>query len=211
MITSDVQHALQRGGLHVKEEALRKVIATVGARLEDVKKALLDADLRQIGESALPDNVNRVGKSTIKGNFVLQLMAVDDVSQPSAASGGSSGGKHRMLRLKVTDGKMTAVAVEYRPVGQLNSDLPPGTKLLITDAHIQSGIIMLQEKMMKVLGGRVDALLEEWEVQRKYKGLERPVDASGEQAPPFLAFDPKAAPPAAPGSARGLPDRPGAR
>ena len=59
-----------------------------------------------------------------------------------------------MLRLKLTDGKVTAVAVEYRPIGHLNLDIPPGTKLLLTDALVQSGVVMLQEKMVKVLGER---------------------------------------------------------
>eukprot|EP00959_Pyramimonas_sp_CCMP1952_P152971 3200121-Pyramimonas_sp.AAC.1 len=77
---------------------------------------------------------------------------------------GGGGGKQRMLRLKVTDGKVTAVAVEYRRISQLDSNLAPGTKLLFTDATVQSGIAMLQDRMVKVLGGRVDSLADEWEV-----------------------------------------------
>jgi len=84
--------------------------------------------------------------------------------QVGGIRGGGGGGSQRLLRLKVTDGKALAVAAEYRPMEHLHANLPPGTKLLFTDAHIQSGIIMLQGKMVQVLGGRVGALAHEWEV-----------------------------------------------
>ena len=46
----------------------------------------------QIGKASLPDDINRVASTNLKGPCVLQLVAADDVSQPAkgVASGNSS-------------------------------------------------------------------------------------------------------------------------
>ena len=48
--------------------------------------------------------------------------------------------------------------------------LPPGSKVVLTNAHVRSGVIALEPGCIKVLGGRVEALVEAWQVQRLYAG-----------------------------------------
>lgn len=53
--------------------------------------------------------------------------------------------------LKLTDAKMTAKAVELRPCSKLEKlKLPPGTKIQLTGCAVRSGVILLEDKSIKV-------------------------------------------------------------
>lgn len=55
----------------------------------------------------------------------------------------------RLLRLKLTDGKLSCVAAEFKPVPQLTEDLPPGTKLCCTNATVRLGVLLLDAKCIQ--------------------------------------------------------------
>ncbi len=86
----------------------------------------------------------------------MQVQNVADVSQPSSTSAGGGGSGGRMLRLKLTDGKASCTAVEVHPVAQLHPDMVPGSKVLLEDAPIRTGIVLLQPGSVKV--GRITVL-----------------------------------------------------
>ncbi len=57
----------------------------------------------------------------------------------------------RMLLLKLTDGKLRAKAVENRPCSSLEeSRLLPGSKIAISNASVRAGVILLDDKNIKV-------------------------------------------------------------
>jgi hypothetical protein len=57
----------------------------------------------------------------------------------------------RLLTIKVTDGKTTAKAVEFKPLKSLPEGvLPPGTKITVTNASVKAGIILLDDKSFQV-------------------------------------------------------------
>ncbi len=57
----------------------------------------------------------------------------------------------RMLRLKLTDGKTTCKAVEMRPLPDMSTEeLPPGTKVCISNASVKAGLLLLDSKSIKV-------------------------------------------------------------
>eukprot|EP00798_Chlamydomonas_sp_ICE-L_P001215 gene1215-32556_t len=186
--------------------------------IQNCLKEILDQDLKKIGSPSLPDDVNRATSSSIKGPCVLQVVSIEDAYKPKAKdSVGEVEGK-RLLVVHLTDGKVTCkalefrhievlqesdsvgevggkrllVALEFRRIEGLQDSLPPGTKLCLTGAQIRMGVVQMEPKNVKVLGGHVADLVEAWEVQRMYGGLERP-KGTGEEAamgPTFKKFIP---------------------
>ncbi|KAM9137933.1 recQ-mediated genome instability protein 1 isoform 2-T2 [Pangshura tecta] len=68
----------------------------------------------------------------------------------------------RMLMLQLTDGIHQIQGMEYQPVPVLHSNLPPGTKITIQgNIAYRLGVLLLKSENVKLLGGEVDALLEE--------------------------------------------------
>ncbi|GAQ80601.1 hypothetical protein KFL_000570470 [Klebsormidium nitens] len=183
--------ALKQEGWHLREESLAHIVndMSVGGtpQLGAVQLALKDADLREVGAASLPDDVNRATNKQLDGIRVLQVVSIQNVSQPSKVSGGA-GTAPRLLRVRLTDGHVTATAIEYQPITSLSPDLPPGTKVALIDAPIISGVILLAVKNVRVLGGRVPALADSWDLDRKMKiilkaGAGKSVD--GPRPPPF--------------------------
>ncbi|CAL8466403.1 g5939 [Coccomyxa elongata] len=166
-------------------------VQTSAAPLQDL---VLDLDLRKAGKGALPDDVARAEAKMVHGPHVLQVVACDDVAQPSKGVAGSS--KQRVLRLKLTDGKTTCKAVETRPIQSIDPDsLAPGTKVCISNASVKAGLLLLDPKSLKVLGGKVAELQEAWEFQRKFgagaaRSAEATDAAAAERPPPFQTFIP---------------------
>jgi len=50
----------------------------------------------------------------------------------------------RLLRLKLTDGKLSCIAAEFKSVPQLTEDLPPGT-----NATVRLGVLLLDAKCVQ--------------------------------------------------------------
>ena len=109
------------------------------------------------------------------------------------AASGSSG--RRMLRLDLTDGDATVVAVEYRELTSVEdaSALAPGTKVAVPPGvriRCQSGILLAHGDVLRVLGGKVAALAEEWEGGRAvavFAGTD--AETGGTDAPRFETYD----------------------
>ncbi|KAJ1552808.1 hypothetical protein HK405_009945, partial [Cladochytrium tenue] len=57
-----------------------------------------------------------------------------------------------MLRLLLTDGFQTVVAMEYRRIRFLSLLTPPGTKIAVRDAAIRRGVLYLTEENTTILG-----------------------------------------------------------
>lgn len=51
-----------------------------------------------------------------------------------------------------------AWAMELHPCGALSTDLTAGCKVLLTDAVVHGGVLMLMGASVRVLGGGVDRL-----------------------------------------------------
>eukprot|EP00775_Hariotina_reticulata_P013629 gene13629-13755_t len=153
----------------------------------ELRSSLLDADLRKLSSGGLPDDVNRINSGNVKGPLVLQVMSVADISRPSYATNASS----RQLLLKLSDGRVTCKALEHKTCSQLTDTLLPGSKVVLSQASVKCGVLLLEPKAITILGGREDSLAEAWETQKRYGGTNRQAAAS----------TPSGAAPAAPGQA----------
>ncbi|KJE91164.1 hypothetical protein CAOG_002341 [Capsaspora owczarzaki ATCC 30864] len=98
-------------------------------------------------------------------------------------------GAARLLVLKLSDGQRAVRAMTYRPIPTLTCDTLIGTKLLISNVTCRRGMLLLEPRNTKMLGG---GLLTAEESKRRFFGiLFRRI---GQDPPPSLAARP--APPA---------------
>ena len=75
-----------------------------------------------------------------------------------------------MLALKLTDGRGSCKAIEFRATPALSAaPLPPGTKLCITEAAVSAGILLLNPNCVKVR--MLSAWSLELTLQNPFRGL----------------------------------------
>ncbi|KAI6681783.1 hypothetical protein NL676_035664 [Syzygium grande] len=171
---------LKRGWSFDNAAHIRAVIMIQRALVDDpsdaaaladaVESDLLNTDLRIIGSRTLPDRK----ASHLHGPMVLQISAVRDIARSSIEEASKSSGGNRMLRLTLTDGHSEMTAVEYSHIPALPDDVVPGTKVrLEKKVAVYSGILCLTPTTLTILGGVVQSLFDEWQMNRKYSGLSR--------------------------------------
>ncbi|KAM9213873.1 RecQ-mediated genome instability protein 1 [Leptosomus discolor] len=146
-------------------------------------------DLRDLEYPILPDCILDAPKGELSGFYSIQIDSLVDVSQPAYSQLQKLRGKNtvneevtastqafqkpweakptRMLMLQLTDGIHQIQGVEYQPVPVLRSNLPPGTKITVQgNIAYRLGVLLLKPENVKLLGGEVDALLEEYSQER---------------------------------------------
>ncbi|XP_056634705.1 tudor domain-containing protein 3 isoform X2 [Diorhabda sublineata] len=136
----------------------------------------LNTDLKEICTPILNNLVN--GSMS---KIVLQIHKIRNISAPKANE--ESQAAPRMLKLTLTDGDNYIQALELSTITPINlKNTPPGTKLLIQDAKVVSGFLLLSPQNCKVLGGKVASLIEKWELTRS---VQRNYRSSNEDGPPL--------------------------
>ncbi|NWX22875.1 RMI1 protein, partial [Aegotheles bennettii] len=146
-------------------------------------------DLRDLEYPILPDCILDAPKGELLGFYSIQIDSLVDVSQPAYSQLQRLRGKNtvneevtasteayqkpwevkptRMLMLQLTDGIHQIQGMEYQPVPVLHSNLPPGTKITVQgNIAYRLGVLLLKPENVKLLGGEVDALLEEYSQER---------------------------------------------
>ncbi|XP_033158153.1 tudor domain-containing protein 3 [Drosophila mauritiana] len=179
---------LREVGWHLTEEGLKIVTTAVGS--EDVRKIVNDAlnrDLRDIGGGALPAKRD---DATLPGKIVLQVQRVRNIAAPKANE--ESKAAPRLLQLDLSDGQNSIKALELEPVPQLNLNVAPGSKIYFKAEKLQllQGFLLLKSSEIQLLGGRVDALYEKWDLARtmmRYARSGRPLNGTS-APPPWVAF-----------------------
>ncbi|XP_068032296.1 recQ-mediated genome instability protein 1 [Anomalospiza imberbis] len=142
-------------------------------------------DLRDLEYPILPNCILDTPQGELSGCFSIQIDSLVDVSQPAYSQLQKLRGKStvneevtastqafqkpweakptRMLMLQLTDGIHQIQGMEYQPVPVLCSNLPPGTKITVQgNIAYRLGVLLLKPENVKLLGGEVDALLEDY-------------------------------------------------
>lgn len=182
---------LKEQGWYLTEEGLKKVTTSSNLQTEDVKKitaAALDWDLKDIAAGALPAKPESSG--FITGRIVLQIQKMRNISAPKANEESTTA--PRFLQLELSDGVNTIAALELERIASLNLNVPPGTKLYMKAEKLEllQGFLVLKNADIQVLGGKVEHMVEKWEVARqmlKYARSNIRVSGSG-GPPPWIAF-----------------------
>ncbi|XP_062456569.1 recQ-mediated genome instability protein 1 [Rhea pennata] len=146
-------------------------------------------DLRDLEYPILPECILDAPKGELSGFYSVQIDSLVDVSQPAYSQLQKLRGKStvneevtantqafqkpweakptRMLMLQLTDGVHQIQGMEYQPVPVLHTNLPPGTKITVQgNVAYRLGVLLLKPENVKLLGGEVDALLEEYSQER---------------------------------------------
>ncbi|CAM8923222.1 unnamed protein product [Rhodiola kirilowii] len=159
--------------------------------VDSVESELLNMDLRSFGATSLPDQ-NLLRKSShLHGPKILQVASARDISRSSIDSSLSSSHSRRLLRLKLTDGQTEITAIEYSNIPSLPNDIIPGMKVRLEGkCPIHNGILCLTSNTITMLGGTVQTLYEEWQINQKYSGSDRSAtrllhESDASKPPPF--------------------------
>ncbi|XP_041077538.1 recQ-mediated genome instability protein 1-like [Polyodon spathula] len=146
-------------------------------------------DLRDLGHPVLPGGISQAAKVDVNGFYCLQIDSLVDVSQPAYSQIQKLRGKdatnenvtavtqasqkpweakpNRLLMLQLTDGVQQLQGMEYQPIPVLHASLHPGTKILLQGEIIcRLGVLLLKPGNVKVIGGEVEALVEEFTQER---------------------------------------------
>ncbi|KAM4709935.1 recQ-mediated genome instability protein 1 isoform 1-T2 [Discoglossus pictus] len=152
---------------------------------KQVYEQWLLTDLRDLEYAILPAGILESLKIELNGFYALQVDSLVDVSQPAYSQLQKLRGRDnvneqvtaatqasqkpweakptRMLMLQLTDGTQQIQGMEYRPLPVLNANLSPGTKILLQGTIVcRLGVLLLKPENLKVLGGEVEALVEEY-------------------------------------------------
>lgn len=188
---------LQEQGWHLLPAGIERLLEGTPGSTLDAKQAIklaLDIDLREIGGGALSSISARGTKAdSIDGNIVVQVLKVRNISAPKANE--ESKAAPRLLKLTITDGQTQYSALEGEHVPSLSLETAPGMKIFLKSGpiKIQQGMLILNANNVSILGGKVPALFEKWELGRamaKYaKGGRMQLSASG--PPPWIPFGQK--------------------
>ncbi|NXR82841.1 RMI1 protein, partial [Pycnonotus jocosus] len=142
-------------------------------------------DLRDLEYPVLPNCILDTPKGELSGCYSIQIDSLVDVSQPAYSQLQKIRGKStvneevtastqafqkpweakptRMLMLQLTDGIHQIQGMEYQPVPVLCSNLPPGTKITVQgNIAYRLGVLLLKPENVKLLGGEVDVLFEDY-------------------------------------------------
>ncbi|XP_018579171.1 tudor domain-containing protein 3 isoform X2 [Anoplophora glabripennis] len=164
-------------------------VITENGSIKDYNKVLalaLNIDLKEIGSPVLTKELAKQRTSKL----VLQIQKIRNISAPKANE--DSQAAPRMLKLVLTDGDNHVQAIEITTINSISrNNTPPGTKILINNASVVSGYILLNSNNCTVLGGKVPHLVEKWEIARSIQRNKRGNSPNEDGPPPWVNFGTK--------------------
>jgi hypothetical protein len=159
-----IRTQLEQELFKLSDEGWSYVLAEVGEQptAADIKRFVLETDLKKIGEPSIPKDLKKLQNGEIKERLVLQITSIVDVSMPKAKRERRGLDPHRphMCVVNFTDGHTTLHGVEYQPIADMHA-LAAGAKVVIQRADIRGGYLLLdQHSFASVLfRGHLDAHL----------------------------------------------------
>nr|CAG8593516.1 5669_t:CDS:2 [Entrophospora candida] len=144
---------------------LQNILETEQLTHNDIIKELLNKDLRRIGRGAFKNDFSNA--KNISGPLVLQLLSIINLSTPLQDQREIP----RLLQLTLTDGIKKIKGVEMLgKVENVSLNTPPGTKFMVKNPiKIQENILFLGPGLLENLGGKVEEMIREWQVQKFLK------------------------------------------
>ncbi|KAE8350726.1 hypothetical protein BDV28DRAFT_33624 [Aspergillus coremiiformis] len=153
-------------------------------------------DIEDIGSSlwSQVEAIERVERGeAIRGREIVRTVNVDGdpeqgvdgadghaAAAPTQPEAGNSNGPHRLI---VQDAAGTkAVAIELKRVsGIAAGNLPIGAKILLRNATVARGMVLLTPDCLTLLGGKIDSLDQTWRQGRKERLIARITEMQREQ------------------------------
>ncbi|KAG2771453.1 hypothetical protein PC129_g2735 [Phytophthora cactorum] len=161
--------------------------ATGGARQQAPYGAylfgrLMQSDLHQSCQPALPPDVTKLNGSTIQGMCILQVVDVANIAANyEHRTEFSTAGPARTLKLGLTDGHQLVFGFEFSSLPQFSVKVPRGTKIVVENVPVRHGLLMLGPDNCQLLETSVDCLGHD-------KGqVHQPTEANGLSAGAYSA------------------------
>ncbi|KAI9927713.1 hypothetical protein ASPWEDRAFT_173358 [Aspergillus wentii DTO 134E9] len=151
-------------------------------------------DIEDIGTSlwGQVEAIERVERGeAIRGREIVRTVNVGEDSEERANNnnaaisglhsvGSNSNGPHRLIFQDAAGTR--AVAIEITRVKEIALDkLPIGAKLLLRNATVARGMVLLSPDCVTVLGGKIEAMDKAWKDGRKARLLARIAEMDGAQ------------------------------
>ncbi|CAP35423.2 Protein CBG17880 [Caenorhabditis briggsae] len=185
---------LRKDGWHINESQTADYFdeGVLPKTSPEILKVILNEDLRNFGEASII-NLHKKDESILEGPCVLQLLRYRNVSVPRIKEElNQTDPSHSIIRLFLTDGHTSLSALVLHTIPGINSDTPPGTKIQINGKIEMEGgnFLILEKKHVKILGGRVEEMIEKWNVEKssvRADGFKSSV-GKGTGAPKWVSF-----------------------
>lgn len=150
-------------------------------------------DIEDIGTSlwSQVEAIERVERGeAVRGREIVRTITVGDDSEARESNNGANGantgagdnnnGPHRVILQDAAGTR--AVAMELRRVqGLAIGKLQIGAKLILRDATVARGMVLLTPECVTLLGGKIESLDQEWKKTRKTRLLARIAEENGQQ------------------------------
>lgn len=161
-----------------------------GKSSKDVNILALNTDLKDSGAAYIADILAQgSGTGTLdvgSAGAVLQVTKIRNIAAPK--SNEDSGVAPRMLKLILTDGHSNLQALEIERLEKISLSTPPGTKVRLKPSArkivFKNGFALIESKHLELLGGKVEPLIEKWEISQKLAQFTRAQNTGVEGAPP---------------------------
>ncbi|XP_013399608.1 tudor domain-containing protein 3-like, partial [Lingula anatina] len=178
---------LKKRGWYLSPEGIEECTEDGRSGADDIIKIAMDTDMKQIGQKVIPEEINRGKLQSWDGPIVLQVHKIRNVTAPKDNE--ESNVAPRMLKITFTDGCAMCNGLEVETLKDISLNTPPGTKVKLTGKlTINSGFLQLTNSNIKCLGGRVERLVENWEL-KKSLAVQSRRRGGGEDGPPaFVPF-----------------------
>lgn len=126
----------------------------------------LQVDLRSVSQGTLPEDINKTKYENIPGGIVLQLQKVKNLSSPKYQEIFNNPNPS-IMKFVLTDGMQSVQGVAMEAIPSLHLNTLPGSKILLTgEVEIAHCFLMLTQENTSYIGGRVEQLIEKWELNR---------------------------------------------
>ncbi|XP_077871935.1 tudor domain-containing protein 3 isoform X3 [Ictidomys tridecemlineatus] len=183
--------ALSQAGWYLSDEGIEACTSSPDkVNVNDIILIALNTDLRTIGKKFLPSDINGGKVEKLEGPCVLQIQKIRNVAAPKDNE--ESQAAPRMLRLQMTDGHTSCIAVEFSYMPKISLNTPPGTKVKLSGiVDVKNGFLLLNDSNTTILGGEVEHLIEKWELQRSLSKHNRSNIGTEGGPPPFVPFGQK--------------------
>eukprot|EP01029_Cantina_marsupialis_P030781 TRINITY_DN8457_c0_g1_i1.p1 TRINITY_DN8457_c0_g1~~TRINITY_DN8457_c0_g1_i1.p1 ORF type:complete len:734 (+),score=263.65 TRINITY_DN8457_c0_g1_i1:64-2265(+) len=142
--------------------------------VEQLKQNLLNLSLKNFAAPVLPSNIGDDVNMVLDGPILAQIISVTQISPDS-----------QMNICKLSDGFSRVLGVELEKTCLSPTKTATGTKVLLQGKIIvRRGKVLLTNKCISILGGRVETLFTAWRANQ----LKKVEKHSTPDAPPFIQF-----------------------
>ena len=140
----------------IKEQKLSGIIPVQVLGVEDISKSRWE-------QVEAIEAIER-GESK-KGREIIRVAAIGDAQDQGGSGHVQTGGIHKLLLQDAAGNR--AFGLELRSVEGVGLGMNIGCKLLLREAVVARGVILLESKTVTVLGGKIDAFHKAWREGRK--------------------------------------------